>query len=701
MDFITKKEATALGIIGADGLGFVKPQTAFKNINERLLAEIKKGNLVWRQGWKNGITVKGVSYGPQNYETQRPYSGGNAFFIGMMNLLNGTDYRFFLTAKQIAGRGGKLKKEAKPFQVSVYIVNQTPKTITREGKDITIIEEEKGVIWYHVFPIENVEGLKPIVRKTKKPDNDNEIIVSDAETIIENMPKAPQIKIGGDKAFYSPGQDFVQMPAKKAFKVQQEYYSVLFHELIHSTGHKKRLNRDMKGSFGTKPYAFEELIAELGSAYLCGVSEIDYYTVNNSAAYLKGWAKRLTEEIENDPQFLKRAVFKAAKAASFIIGKTLEKQGIIKEARLMTLKAKKTGSDLFPELSGVEDKVLMFFNSFLQMHNRTVTKDELIYILTDLQSSIKGGLIKATHPLKELVNLTQGKLVKLINSLRANEHVKVHIGNKTKIENEIRGLHGLGFWNVIASAVIGKSAELLANKHLFKKKEEPKPVSEPEPAPALNGIDSFVRADDREEVEAPDTYKLPGEIGKILGNIQPFKYSIVLTGDPHAGKTEVVTQLINAFCEAGKTVGAYMLEQGGMESKDTKEAIDRNITPKNQKNLFVTGEAVKGLDTVKEQANLFDVIVVDSWQKLNVPSTRFDELRHEHPSKIFITIFQQNGKGGTRGGVSADYDTPVLLKVHKVDETFVNNYVEVKKNRGNGPTLSLKYMVKAKKTVTI
>ncbi|MBC7412365.1 MAG: DUF1738 domain-containing protein [Bacteroidia bacterium] len=877
IDTITKKEAELLGIIDSEGLGFIKPQTAFKNITEQILAEIKKGNLVWRQGWRSGVIIKGKTYGAQNYETQRPYTGGNAFFINMQNLLNGTNYNFFLTHKQIRERGASLKKGAKAFPVSVFIKNITVKEIKVKGETKQVNEEEVGVIWYYVYPIDMVEGLKEIKRKTHKPDTFNEIIVSDAETIIKNMPSAPPIKHGGDKAFYTPTMDYVQMPHKKAFKVQQEYYSVLFHELMHSTGHTKRLDRgnDTRRRDGSvedkKAYAFEELIAELGSAFLCGVCEIEYYTVNNSAAYLKGWASRLTKEIEADPNFLKRAVFKAVRGANYIIGTTLEKHGVIVkygekkevtkpkekhyagkeitpnktvktsvnkaiedlisidsklknigamalgmlfssykndnfpdtneglkgklfekmeqqgiveymtryeltdfgleivkkiQARLETLKAKKSGTDLFPELagtnkpliasvpedieftiaksghyegleiayykggfiykyknefciqygknypttktlkeavkiidkyenertqiSGITDAVLIFINAFLSLHNKTVTKEDLIFILTNFQNAIKGGLIKAKHPLSVIANTTQDKLVRLINSLSPNEKIKLVIADKNKITDKIESLHGLGFWNVIASAVIGKTVEHFAHKHLTNNEK-----------PSLNGIEGFVRADKTENVIMPGTYKLKGEIGKILGDIQPYKYSIVLTGDPHAGKTEVVMQLANAFAEIGKTVGAFMLEQGGMESKDTKGAIDRNIKKENLQNVYITGEASKGIDSVKQYAKTFNVIIIDSWQKLGIPSTKFDSLRHEFPNTIFIVIFQQNGEGGTRGGVSADFDTPVALKVHKVDETFNNNYVEVKKNRGNGNTLSLKYMVKAKKTTHI
>lgn len=91
-------------------------------------------------------------------------------------------------------------------------------------------------------------------------------------------------------------------------------------------------------------------------------------------------------------------------------------------------------------------------------------------------------------------------------------------------------------------------------------------------------------------------------------------------------------------------------------------------------------------------------MVIDSWQKLNILNTRFDELRQEFPNTIFIIVFQQNGTGGTRGGVTVDYDTPIAIKVHKVDATFKNNFAELLKNRGN--RLGLRYIISKQKATS-
>lgn len=112
-------------------------------------------------------------------------------------------------------------------------------------------------------------------------------------------------------------------------------------------------------------------------------------------------------------------------------------------------------------------------------------------------------------------------------------------------------------------------------------------------------------------------------------------------------------QLINGFLQYGDSCALFDLEQGGLASKDTIQSIERNIDKDLRKNLAVAAEAPEGIDTIKKAAEHFDVVVIDSWQKLGIPNSRFDELRHENPSTVFIVIFQQNGVGGySRRGYS-------------------------------------------------
>jgi hypothetical protein len=226
---------------------------------------------------------------------------------------------------------------------------------------------------------------------------------------------------------------------------------------------------------------------------------------------------------------------------------------------------------------------------------------------------------------------------------------------------------------------------------------------------ALSGIDQPTFLSANSKVEGAKGYLLPGEIGKLIQRINPFRYAIALTGPKGGGKTQVTFQIADAFATAirrgevdslrNKEVAMFSLEQGGLESLDTQEALDRHIKPENRSVIKITGEKEKGIDSIKSvaESGAYGVIIIDSWQKLNAPSTRMDELRQEFPDIVWVVIFQQNSEGGTRGGVASEYDANVVLKIHKVDKSFVRNWVELDKNRGNG--LNRHYMIAAKKTV--
>jgi antirestriction protein ArdC len=135
------------------------------------------------------------------------------------------------------------------------------------------------------------------------------------------MPQPPILKHGMTHAYYSPKEDCVGLPPRERFERTEGYYATVFHELVHSTGHEKRLKRSTlteKSGFGSNPYCKEELIAEMGAAFLCGLAEIGERTIDNSAAYLKGWL----EQLRNDKTLIVQAAAQAQKAADFILGRT-------------------------------------------------------------------------------------------------------------------------------------------------------------------------------------------------------------------------------------------------------------------------------------------------------------------------------------------------------------------------------------------
>ncbi len=216
----------------------------------------------------------------------------------------------------------------------------------------------------------------------------------------------------------------------------------------------------------------------------------------------------------------------------------------------------------------------------------------------------------------------------------------------------------------------------------------------PSNSTVFSGKDGFVRADQRKIVKAPNTFRLKGPIGDFLGDLQAYKLAITISGPRGSGKTYFTMDLANEFINAGYDVGFFSIEQGGLESKDTRAAIDSGISAKNQKYLAVTGEVKNGIDTVKLYADRFDVVIIDSWQKLGLPNTDFDRLRQEHPKTIWVVIFQLNAEGGMRNGVAAEFDAPVVLKAISKDASGIDNYIVAEKNRGN--QIDQKYMIQTK-----
>jgi antirestriction protein ArdC len=172
--------------------------------------------------------------------------------------------------------------------------------------------------YYKVFNVAQCEGLTvPAIEE----DTEEAIFspVDQAEAIFNAMPQRPQVNYGGNRAYYSPSLDYVQMPVKESFDSPDTYYNTLFHELAHSTGHTDRLAR--KGVteasyFGSHEYSKEELVAEMAASFLSAESGIES-TLENSVAYLQSWMRAL----KNDKTMLVRAASMAQKASDFILSR--------------------------------------------------------------------------------------------------------------------------------------------------------------------------------------------------------------------------------------------------------------------------------------------------------------------------------------------------------------------------------------------
>ena len=220
----------------------------------------------------------------------------------------------WLTFNQAKQLGAHVRKGEKATLVSFWKFSEYSRQ-NEAGET----ENKTSVLlrYYRIFNIEQCEGLRALHGDDHKPANP----IVECESIANHMPNPPQFE-QHSQAFYRPSADVVGMPSRNCFESPEAYYSTLFHELTHSTGHKSRLNRFEEHAtdhqFGSESYSKEELVAEMGAAMLAGMAGISHATLSNSAAYLQTWIHKL----KSDSRLIISAASHAQKAADYILGKT-------------------------------------------------------------------------------------------------------------------------------------------------------------------------------------------------------------------------------------------------------------------------------------------------------------------------------------------------------------------------------------------
>jgi antirestriction protein ArdC len=275
----------------------------YESITNKILEQLSKGIIPWQRPWHGGLE------GAKSYVTGKPYSLLNQLLLGREG--------YYLTWKQISDLGGTVKKGCKSNIVVFYKMTKTTETKMVDGE---IKEEEKLIPvlrYYTVFHEEDCEGI-PMKGGKDEPKS---VLspVEEAEKVIAGYYGREACKLNielSNRAFYSPSEDSVTVPAMEQYDIVEEYYSTLFHETTHSTGHSSRLNRDMTGHFGSDSYSKEELVAELGAAFLvqkCGMDSAKAF--KNSVAYIQSWSKKFKE----DKKLIVSAASKAEKAVKFIL----------------------------------------------------------------------------------------------------------------------------------------------------------------------------------------------------------------------------------------------------------------------------------------------------------------------------------------------------------------------------------------------
>lgn len=291
-----------------------------QEITDKILARIEQGGLKSCELWskKACIGSQASALIPSNATTGKAYNGINRLIL-FLEMATNDDYtdNLWVTYNQAKQEGWQVRKGQKSVTLCYY------SKYTKEDKN----GDEKDIFFMKSFNVFNVAQLDGY--EAKGVTNNNAITAIESNETVAEILKNIDVTIlpeGGDQAFYAPAFDAIQMPPRKAFISEASYIGVLLHEVSHSVGHKKRLNRQYKEVYGSEEgYAREELVAELSSAFLS--AELGYIqeTLEFHASYLNSWAKVLRED--------KKAIFKACADAQKTTEYILENWANIKKPK--------------------------------------------------------------------------------------------------------------------------------------------------------------------------------------------------------------------------------------------------------------------------------------------------------------------------------------------------------------------------------
>ena len=281
----------------------------YQEITDKIIAELEAGRAPWVQPW--GMAAAKVPLAmPRNASTHRRYSGINVLILWGAVIERGFSTQSWLTFRQALGLGGNVRKGERGTTV-VYADRFTPEDERRRAEQTG---EEPGAIpflkRFTVFNTDQCEGLSEEIAKVAPPPPPG-LIEPQAEALIAAT--GADFRIGGARAFYSPTHDFIQVPPPQAYFEPINWHRTACHELAHWVGHKSRLARDLSGSYGSKAYAREELIAEMAGAFVC--ASLGIVPTVRHADYLGSWLEVLRE----DDRAIVRAASAASKAADYLL----------------------------------------------------------------------------------------------------------------------------------------------------------------------------------------------------------------------------------------------------------------------------------------------------------------------------------------------------------------------------------------------
>ncbi len=290
-------------------------KSVYEVVTDRILTLLDQGTVPWKKPWG------GAEQAPRSLASGRHYRGVNVFLLHAA----GYESPHWLTYLQANDWGGHVRKGEKGFPVVFWKWREADETETDEDGD----KRRPAPIlrYYTAFNVTQCDDL-PADRIPQAAEAPATLFapIESAEGIVTGYQNAPRLEHGHAGAWYRPSADLVGMPSPERFSGPPEYYCTLFHELTHSTGHVDRLAR--KGivddiHFGSQTYSQEELVAEMGAAFLMGHCGLEQATLPNSAAYIDGWRQRL----KADSRVVVFAAAQAQRAADLILGQSASDDG--------------------------------------------------------------------------------------------------------------------------------------------------------------------------------------------------------------------------------------------------------------------------------------------------------------------------------------------------------------------------------------
>lgn len=305
----------------------------YQTVTDKIVAALEEGVVPWRKPWKS------FAQGAQrNVTSKRMYRGVNQLLLGLSEF----ESPWWITFKAAAELGGRVKPEQAKRHggVGPELVVYWNRIVCRKcsGPDGTAIAGQKCdacggrgsfylLRFFTVWNVEQIDGLPDglVPPPITLPDDYEPDDACDELLAAYSAPVGPLVTHKGDRAFYRPPLDKVTMPHSGAFESSDAYYATLFHELVHSTGHESRHARpelcELKSTFGSEPYAKEELVAEVGASMLCALAGITTPELDaNAAAYIGNWLTKL----KSDKKLIVGASAQAQRAVDLITGMTFE-----------------------------------------------------------------------------------------------------------------------------------------------------------------------------------------------------------------------------------------------------------------------------------------------------------------------------------------------------------------------------------------